>query len=47
MLVGGVEDQRHVKFIDGYPTTVTGKVQKFLLRQAMVEELGITADKTA
>lgn len=38
---------RYVKFVDEYPTTVTGKVQKFLLRQAMIEELGATVEKTA
>jgi fatty-acyl-CoA synthase len=30
---------RYVKFVDGFPSTVTGKVQKFAVRQAMVEEL--------
>jgi fatty-acyl-CoA synthase len=29
---------RYVKFVDGFPSTVTGKVQKFAMRQAMVEE---------
>jgi fatty-acyl-CoA synthase len=26
---------RYVKFVDSFPMTVTGKVQKFLLRQQM------------
>jgi fatty-acyl-CoA synthase len=29
------------------PMTVTGKPQKFLMREAMVEELGLAAAKTA
>jgi fatty-acyl-CoA synthase len=31
---------RHVFFVDEYPTTVTGKVQKFRLRELAVERLG-------
>ncbi len=30
---------RHVRFVDAFPMTVTGKVQKFLMRDAMVTEL--------
>src|SRR6185437_8719617 len=32
---------RYVKFVDSFPMTVTGKVQKFLMREAMVQELGL------
>jgi fatty-acyl-CoA synthase len=32
---------RHVKFVDGFPMTVTGKVQKFLMREESVRELGL------
>ncbi|HEY6471173.1 MAG TPA: AMP-binding protein [Candidatus Dormibacteraeota bacterium] len=32
---------RYWKFVDGFPMTVTGKVQKYLMRQAAVEELGL------
>ncbi len=32
---------RYVETVDAYPMTVTGKVQKFLLRQQMVERLGL------
>jgi fatty-acyl-CoA synthase len=32
---------RHVKFVDGFPMTVTGKVQKFVMREASVVELGL------
>ena len=30
---------RYVKFVDGFPMTVTGKVQKFLMREESVKEL--------
>ena len=32
---------RYIRFVDEFPLTVTGKVQKFLIRQAMIEELGL------
>jgi len=32
---------RYVRFVDAFPTTVTGKVQKFLIREAMIAELGL------
>jgi fatty-acyl-CoA synthase len=38
---------RYVKFVDGFPMTVTGKIQKFLMRQQMIEELGLTPQETA
>jgi fatty-acyl-CoA synthase len=38
---------RHVKFVDAFPMTVTGKVQKFLMREAMIAELGLVTEKTA
>jgi len=38
---------RHIRFVDGFPMTVTGKVQKFLIREAMRKELGRMAAKTA
>jgi fatty-acyl-CoA synthase len=38
---------RHIKFVDGFPTTVTGKVQKFAMREAMIAELGLVLEKTA
>ena len=30
---------RYVRFVDSFPTTVTGKVQKYLIREAMIAEL--------
>jgi fatty-acyl-CoA synthase len=32
---------RYVVFVDEYPTTVTGKVQKFKLRELGIERLGL------
>jgi fatty-acyl-CoA synthase len=38
---------RYVRFVDEFPMTVTGKMQKYLMRQAMEAELGIVREKTA
>jgi fatty-acyl-CoA synthase len=38
---------RHIKFVEGFPTTVTGKVQKFAMREAMIAQLDLTPAKTA
>ncbi|MGH7121905.1 MAG: AMP-binding protein [Acetobacteraceae bacterium] len=38
---------RHVRFVDSFPMTVTGKVQKFVMREAMGRELGVKAEATA
>ena len=32
---------RHWKFVDSFPMTVTGKVQKFKMRETAIEELGL------
>ena len=32
---------REIGFLDALPMTVTGKVQKFRMREIMVEELGL------
>ena len=32
---------RYVKFVDAFPMTVTGKVQKFKMRESAIEELGL------
>jgi fatty-acyl-CoA synthase len=38
---------RYIKFVDGFPMTVTGKVQKFVMREQMIRELGLVERKTA
>ena len=35
------------RFRTELPMTVTGKPQKFLMREAMIEELGLVVQKTA
>ena len=37
----------HVRFVADFPMTVTGKLQKFLMRERMIEELGLTEQQTA
>ena len=36
-----------VCFVDAFPTTITGKVQKYLIRQTMIEKLGLQEQRTA
>ena len=38
---------RYVEFVDEFPMTVTGKIQKFLMREAVETRLGLKAAKTA
>jgi fatty-acyl-CoA synthase len=38
---------RYVKFVPAFPMTVTGKIQKFEIRKAMIAELGLAEQKTA
>jgi fatty-acyl-CoA synthase len=32
---------RHIRFVDEFPMTVTGKMQKFIMRERMAAELGV------
>jgi fatty-acyl-CoA synthase len=38
---------RYIKFVDAFPMTVTGKVQKFIMREETIKELGLSQQKTA
>ena len=38
---------RYVEFVDEFPMTVTGKMQKFLMRETVETRLGLKAAKTA
>ncbi|MET4273410.1 MULTISPECIES: AMP-binding protein [unclassified Bradyrhizobium] len=38
---------RYVEFVDEFPMTVTGKIQKFLMRDDVEQRLGLKAAKTA
>jgi fatty-acyl-CoA synthase len=37
---------RYIRFVDEMPMTVTGKVQKFAMRERMIEELRLVQDRT-
>ena len=38
---------RHIRFVDEFPMTITGKVQKFVMRRESIEALGLVEQKTA
>jgi len=38
---------RYVRFVDDFPMTVTGKIQKFVMRERMIEELKLEIQQTA
>jgi fatty-acyl-CoA synthase len=38
---------RYIRFVDAFPMTVTGKVQKFAIRKQMIKELGLTPDDSS
>jgi fatty-acyl-CoA synthase len=38
---------RYIRFVDAFPMTVTGKVQKFMMRAETISELGLAELKTA
>ena len=38
---------RHIRFVDDFPMTVTGKIQKFIMRERMVADLGLKQAATA
>lgn len=38
---------RHIRFVDEFPMTVTGKIQKFAMRDVMIEDMNLTVESTA
>ena len=38
---------RYIRFVDEFPMTVTGKIQKFEMRNAMARDLGVAEQETA
>jgi len=38
---------KYIRFVDAFPMTVTGKIQKYRIRDQMADELGLKAEKTA
>ena len=38
---------RYVEFVESFPMTVTGNVQKFIMRREVEARLGLVAEETA
>jgi fatty-acyl-CoA synthase len=38
---------RYVRFVEGFPMTVTGKMQKYLMREEMMKQLALVVQQTA
>jgi fatty-acyl-CoA synthase len=38
---------RYIRFVDAFPLTASGKVQKFVIREQMIRELRLTVEATA
>ena len=38
---------RYIELVDEFPMTVTGKIQKFIMRDIMIERLGLKVEATA
>lgn len=38
---------RYIQFVESFPMTVTGKIQKFKMREQMIKDLGLVESKTA
>jgi fatty-acyl-CoA synthase len=38
---------KYIRFTNEYPMTVTGKIQKYLMRQISISELGLQEIETA
>lgn len=38
---------KYILFVENFPMTVTGKIQKFMMRETMIDTYGLTPEKTA
>ena len=38
---------RYIEFVTEFPMTITGKIQKFVMREQTIGKLGLKAEKTA
>ena len=38
---------RYIEFVGEFPMTITGKIQKFVMREQTISKLGLKAEKTA
>ena len=45
--IAGYKIPRYVRFTTEFPMTVTGKIQKFIMREHSIAELGLKIAKTA
>lgn len=39
--IAGFKVPKHIKFVESFPTTASGKVQKFIMRHMAMEEMGL------
>ena len=44
--IATVKIPRYIRFSDGYPMTVTGKAQKYKMREISIAELGLQSEAT-
>ena len=47
MTINHYKIPRYVRFVDDFPMTVTGKIQKFIMREQTIAELRLDETKTA
>jgi len=45
--IAHIKIPRYIQFVDEFPMTVTGKVQKFIMREQVIAELGLDEAETA
>jgi fatty-acyl-CoA synthase len=38
---------RHIEFVAEFPMTITGKIQKFVMREQTIQKMGLKEQKTA
>jgi fatty-acyl-CoA synthase len=36
---------QHIRFVSEFPMTVTGKIQKFVMRERMIEEINLYIER--
>ena len=39
--------RRYIRFVEAFPMTVTGKIQKFKIRETMMQQLQLQPEQTA
>ena len=38
---------KYIEFVDSFPTTVTGKIQKFVMRDDLAKRLQVTSERSS